>query len=381
MPGIPLRLSRSPGRVRSLERSVIDPAYAGFDDDRSVPTAPESAGPAAGPLAGFRVLDLGTVLAGPLAGSLLAELGADVVKVEPLAGDPFRVRGFVYNRGMRSVAIDLRTPAGRRSFRRLVRRSDAVLDNFRPGVLDRLGIDHESLESVNPGIVCFSLTGFGDRGPLRDKPGFDPILQAMSGMMTAQGGRADPVFYTVAVNDICGGALGALAVSLGLLHRLRGGEGQSITSSLVAISVFMQSGELVQAEGRALAPTGGPDFRGPSPLDRYYQGRDGWLRVEGCDHDEDLRRIAEALGVSGDNGSRVEEALARRAETAPVHETVAWLIRLGISATPARRAQDLIEDEFLMSREVFRPSRRRAWPTPWSPPVLWTRRWPAVSRS
>lgn len=359
MPGIPLTLTRSPGQVRSLERSLIDPADVGPGADRPVPLAPQGASTAGGPLAGFRVLDLGTVLAGPLGGSLLAELGADVVKVEPLAGDPFRVRGFVYNRGMRSVAIDLRTSGGRRSFRRLVMRSDAVMDNFRPGVLDRLGIDHKSLASVNPKIVCFSLTGFGDRGPLRDKPGFDPILQAMSGMMTAQGGQADPVFYTVAVNDICGGALGALAVCLGILHRLRGGEGQSITSSLVAISVFMQCGELVRVEGRAPAPIGGPDFRGPSPLNRYYQGRGGWLRVETCDYDRDLRRMAEALGVVGDDASRVEDALARRAENSPVHETVDWLIRLGISATPARRAQDLLKDEFLMSCGVFHRHARR----------------------
>jgi crotonobetainyl-CoA:carnitine CoA-transferase CaiB-like acyl-CoA transferase len=359
MPGIPLTFTRGAGQVRSLERIVIDPAEVDPSDDRPVRSRPEAATATSGPLAGFRMLDLGTVLAGPLGGSLLAELGADVVKVEPLAGDPFRVRGFVYNRGMRSVAIDLRAPAGQRSFHRLVMQSDAVIDNFRPGVLDRLGIDYQSLASVNPQIVCFSLTGFGVRGPLRDNPGFDPILQAMSGMMSAQGGRGDPVFYTVAVNDICGGALGALAVCLGILHRLRDGEGQSITSSLAAISVFMQSGELVQVDGRAPAPTGGPDYRGPSPLNRYYPGRDGWLRVETCNYEEDLRRIAEALGVNGEDASRVEDALAGRTATSAVDDTVAWLVRLGISATSARRPQDLLEDESLMNRDVFHKHARR----------------------
>src|SRR5262249_9662334 len=149
------------------------------------------------------------------------------------------------------------------AFYRLVAGSDVVLDNFRPGVLRRLGVDYDSLRAANPGIVCFSLSGFGDRGPLRDKPGFDPILQAMSGMMSAQGGDSRPVFFTVAVNDIAGGVMGALAACLGLLHRLRMGEGQRIDGSLAAMSAFMQSGELLRFDGSPAAQVGGADLPGP----------------------------------------------------------------------------------------------------------------------
>jgi crotonobetainyl-CoA:carnitine CoA-transferase CaiB-like acyl-CoA transferase len=305
-----------------------------------------------------RVLDLGTVLAGPLSGCLLAELGADVIKVEPLTGDPFRVRGFVYNRGMRSIALDLRADSGKNAFRRLVARSDVVLDNFRPGVLRRLGIDYDSLAAVNPGIVCFSLTGFGDRGPLRDKPGFDPILQAMSGMMSAQGGQSGPVFFTVAVNDIAGAVVGALAACLGLLHRAMTGEGQPIHSSLAAMSVFMQCGELVRFDGRPAAPVGGADFRGPSPLRRYYRTCDGWVRVEAGDEGAGSVAVAAALGAEPGDSCLLARALSSRAAATPAAGLIAWLAGLGVPATTARRPEELPRDDALMTREAFHEHRR-----------------------
>jgi crotonobetainyl-CoA:carnitine CoA-transferase CaiB-like acyl-CoA transferase len=302
-----------------------------------------------------RILDLGTVLAGPLSGCLLSELGADVIKVEPLAGDPFRVRGFVYNRGMRSIAMDLRAQHGKNAFYRLVAQSDVVLDNFRPGVLHRLGIDYDSLSRVNPGIVCFSLTGFGDRGPLRGKPGFDPILQAMSGMMSAQGGQSDPVFLTVAVNDIAGGVMGALAACLGLLHRSRTGEGQRIYSSLAAMSVFMQCGELLRFGGRPPAPVGGADYRGPSPLSRYYRTLDGWVRVEAADVPAGSRAVGDALGADPGSFAR---ALSSHAGATSTVDLVAWFAKLGVPATAARRPDDLPGDDALMTREAFHVHRR-----------------------
>jgi crotonobetainyl-CoA:carnitine CoA-transferase CaiB-like acyl-CoA transferase len=360
MPGIPLTLTKSPGHVRGFGRPIAEADYAPGRPARPDAAVSERAigAPGKGPLAGVRILDLGTVLAGPLSGCLLSELGADVIKVEPLTGDPFRVRGFVYNRGMRSIALDLRSDSGKDAFHRLVARSDVVLDNFRPGVLRRLGIDYDSLSTVNPGIVCFSLTGFGDRGPLRDRPGFDPILQAMSGMMSAQGGQSDPVFFTVAVNDIAGAVMGALAVCLGLLHRSRTGEGQPIHSSLAAMSVFMQSGELLRFEGRDPAQVGAADFLGPSPLGRYYRAHDGWVRVEASDEAADSRAVAVALGADPGNSGLFTGALSSRAAATPAAELIAWLASLGVPATTARRPEDLPRDDALMSREAFHQHRR-----------------------
>src|SRR5439155_16988449 len=140
--------------------------------------------------------------------SLLGELGCDVVKVEPLTGDSFRGPGFAaYNKGQRGVALDLRNPDGKEAFLGLVRSADVVIDNYRPGVLKRLGIDWESLRSVNPDVISASITGFGEGGPFGEDAGFDPVLQAMSGMMRAQGGESDPVFYTVPVNDVAASAV------------------------------------------------------------------------------------------------------------------------------------------------------------------------------
>jgi crotonobetainyl-CoA:carnitine CoA-transferase CaiB-like acyl-CoA transferase len=302
MPGVPLTLTRSPGEVRALEQPAgrpTDVAGHAASPSGSGPREPVAAG-GKGPLAGVRVLNLGTVLAGPFSGCLLSELGADVTKVEPLAGDPFRTRGFVYNRGMRSIAVDLRSPTGRKAFDRLVRETDVVIDNFRPGVLRRLGIDYESLRRTNPDVVSFSMTGFGDCGPLFERPGFDPILQAMSGMMTAQGGADEPVFLTVAVNDIAGGVIGALATCLGLLHRARRGEGQAMWSSLAAMSVFMPSdlGELLEA-GRS--PSGTP-----------------------VTSEELVKRLSER----------------------------------GIAAVPARRAAELVDDPRLVAAGAFHEHRR-----------------------
>jgi crotonobetainyl-CoA:carnitine CoA-transferase CaiB-like acyl-CoA transferase len=371
MAGIPLALTRSPGQVRGLAEAVPEPPGsrpAATPGTR--PARPPVGAPGKGPLAGVRVLNLGTVLAGPLSGCLLSELGADVIKVEPLAGDPFRVRGFVYNRGMRSIALDLRAPAGRAAFDRLVARSDVVLDNFRPGVLHRLGIGYESLSKVNPGVVCFSLTGFGDRGPLRDKPGFDPILQAMSGMMTAQGGQSGPVFYTVAVNDIAGAVMGALAACLGLLHRSRSGAGQRIYTSLAAMSVFMQSGELLRFEGRPPAEAGGADYRGPSPLRRYYRALDGWVRAEADDDLAAAPAVAAALGADPADPGQLAQALAGYAGGTSVSDLVAWLAKLGVPATEARRPGDLTGDDVLMTHEAFH-AHRRADGRPFFTPGRW----------
>lgn len=231
-PGVPLVLTGTPGRVRGPAPRLGEhdgSGDGGADRDWSPRPLPAGrprggSGDGSGPLAGYRVVDLGTILAGPYAGMLLAELGADVIKVEPPAGDSFRERGFTYNRGMRGLTLDLRDPRGRDAFDDLVRGADVVVDNYRPGVLDRLGIGYAALARVNPAVVALSNTGYGEGGPLSDRPGFDPILQGHSGMMTAQGGDDEPVFHTIPVNDVAAAALLVLATCLALHHRERTGE-------------------------------------------------------------------------------------------------------------------------------------------------------------
>lgn len=372
MPGNPLVLTRSPNVVPrpsprlgehdrdGREWPIAD--VAGHD-----PAAGSGVGGEAGPLTGCRVLDLGTILAGPFAGGLLAELGADVVKVEPPAGDSFRDLGFTYNRGMRSLAIDLRDPRGREAFLELVRRADVVIDNYRQGVLGRLGIDHAALERVRPGIVTLSITGYGEDGPLAREPGFDPILQALSGMMTAQGGGDEPVFHTIAVNDVAAAAITVLGACLALVHASRTGEGQRVWTSLAGIAGFMQSGELVRYQGRPPAPTGGSDHRARGPLDRFYAVADGWVRVEAS-----LTQVP-ALAASGlladappDGAEAADVALAGALAELTREEAVARLTAAGIPAAPARRFEELPGDRDLLEAEVLHRHERTDGPPYWT---------------
>ncbi|WP_194291346.1 CaiB/BaiF CoA-transferase family protein [Cumulibacter manganitolerans] len=349
MPGIPMALERTPGAIRTAASSEpVDPSSLGWSD-RPASTAPGRSAETPtgeGPFAGLRVLDLGTVLAGPLAGSLLAELGADVIKVEPPAGDPFRTKGFMYNRGMRSLSVDLRSADGRELFCDLAREADVVIDNFRPGVLDRLGIDYATLSGLNPGIITVSFTGYGEAGPLRAEPGFDPVLQAMSGMMRAQGGDGDPVFLTMAVNDIASAVLGTFAAAVALYHRGSSGHGQRVTGSLAATSVFMQSGELTRIVGRPAARVGGPEYPGPDELDRLYAARDGWIRLQCAAADRG--RLTALVGEDLEAGIAAQER----------DPLLARLRERGIDAAAAPHPNELIEATDLIDRELIQEQTR-----------------------
>ena len=278
VPGALVELEDTPAR-EPAPRRFVDlprlPQWAG----QPQPARPQPAASGRGPLDGIRVLNLGAMLAGPYAGMLLAELGADVVKVEPRGGDVFRRIGGHYNRGMRSLEVDLRNAAGHAAFMALVRASDVVIDNYRLGVLERLGIAHASLSAVKPDVISVSITGFGKTGPMAFRPAFDPLIQATSGMQQAQGGDADPVFIGIAVNDVATGCAAALAACVALYYRARTGRGQNACTSLAAASTFMQSGELVQYAQRPPHRVGGRDYAGPSVLDRYYRTADGYVRV------------------------------------------------------------------------------------------------------
>ncbi|HLZ29604.1 MAG TPA: CoA transferase [Chloroflexota bacterium] len=356
MPGVPLVLTRTPGRIRTpapglgqhtAEASPWTPRPAPADQGQ-----PHAAA-ARGPLKGLRVLDLGTILAGPYAGALLAELGADVVKVEAPAGDPFREPGFVFNRGQRGLAIDLSSPTGRQAFYALVRSSDAVVDNSRLGVLNRLKIDYATLAQINPSIVTMSVNGFGERGPFAPKPGFDPVLQAMGGMMTAQGGDSDPVLFTIPVNDIAAATLSVLGVCLGLFHRLTTGAGQRAWTSLVGCAAMMQSGELVRFAGRSPALRGGRDFAGPSALDRFYRVADGWVRLQA----PDTERLQAAGLLSSrtplESDAELVDALAARLAGMSLAEALACLTAAGVPAAPAQTPVQLVTNPATHEHEIF----------------------------
>lgn len=348
MPGLPINLWASPASVRTPSPRLGEDVPVEPRVPQVRATGVEAEG--AGPLAGIRALDLGAIIAGTYAGSILADFGADVLKVEPLGGDTFRSSGagFVgFNLGKRSIALDLQKNAGRDAFLRLVAESDVVIDNYRPGVLQRLRIDYDSLKQVNPKIITVTVTGYGHAGPMANEPGFDPLLQAASGMMMAQGGDGDPVFFTVPVNDVASAATATLGAVLALYHRARTGEGQLVTTSLAAQSVMFQSGELVQYEGRTPARIGATDYQGPSAYERYYPVSDGFVRLQAtAERDSARLEVAGLLPKAaslGDAGAA--EALTAAFAKLTRDEAVTIASQAGLAIAPARGSRDIVHLE------------------------------------
>jgi CoA:oxalate CoA-transferase len=190
-------------------------------------------------LKGIRVLDFTRVMAGPFSTALLADVGAEVIKVEPPDGDDYRHIGpfkagesglFVQmNRGKKSVTVNLKSPEGRVAVMRLAAASDVVVENFRPGVAERLGIGYDAVRAVNPHIVYVSISGFGQDGPLSSRPAYDLIAQAMAGLMSMTGERdGSPTRVGDALGDLASGLYGAWAIMVALHYRARTGEGQRI---------------------------------------------------------------------------------------------------------------------------------------------------------
>jgi crotonobetainyl-CoA:carnitine CoA-transferase CaiB-like acyl-CoA transferase len=309
-----------------------------------------------GPLTGFRILDLGTFVAAPYAGALLAELGADVVKVEPPTGDPFRVSGYVYNRGPRSLALDLACAPGLAAFHRVAAGSDVVIEGLRPGLTAKLGIDHERLVGLRPDIITVGLSAYGEGGPLSGRPGVDMVLQGMSGMMSAQGGDDVPVANTMPIIDVSTAAMLSLCTTLALYHRQRTGEGQRAWCSLAATATFLQSGELVRSHGKAAAPHGGHDFAGRDPFDRYYSVADGWLRVQALDPERLSAESLRQAGITVDTTRFHEDPGAAMADVLAglgVWDAVDALARAEIAAYPARKVSEVIRDPRLVSSEFI----------------------------
>ncbi|MBI3515443.1 MAG: CoA transferase, partial [Proteobacteria bacterium] len=211
-----------------------------------------------GPLSGIQVLDLCGYLAGPYGCTLLGDLGADVIKIEPPGGEVMRQfpsslpgdsRGFVgINRGKRSVVVNLKHKAGLGVLERLVARADVLVENFRPGVPARLGIDYPTLKAINARLIYCGLTGYGDDGPLAEAAGFDQVLQSMSGIARFQGRDGAPQVVLGSIVDYYTAALTALGVVAALYHRERSGAGQYLSTSLLRSAITMQAGRFVWTE-------------------------------------------------------------------------------------------------------------------------------------
>ena len=246
-------------------------------------------GRAARPLEGVRVLDLTRHMTGPYATVLLSDYGADVIKVESVPfGDPSRRTGtafqdgesglfLIWNRGKRSIALDMRSPDGVEAVQRLAKTCDVLIENYRPGVADKIGVGYDELSKLNPRLIHVSISAFGADGPRRHDPGTDPVVQAMSGVMSVTGeADGEPLYVGVPIADFTGAMVGAQAVMLGLLSRARTGRGQKIDVSMLNALMSSLTTRLASYWYGGETPTRhGNEHSVVAPY-QAFQTKDGW---------------------------------------------------------------------------------------------------------
>lgn len=259
---------------------------------------------------GVRVIDMSHVIAGPLASFYLAQLGAEVIKIEsPAGGDVMRANrsgegdtpdGFVaLNAGKHSAALDIRTPAGAAAVKELARTADVFIENFRPGVVARYGLDEASIRAINPSIVYCSISGYGQQGEWSGRGAYDHVVQALTGMMMMSGDDPDgpPIKVGFPVIDVAVGMLSALAISAALHQRARDGRGQTVDASMVQASLMLMYPNASTFLSTGVEPqrVGNRGYTG-SPTADTYRCADGWLATA-ANTPAQFRKLTSVLGM------------------------------------------------------------------------------------
>jgi crotonobetainyl-CoA:carnitine CoA-transferase CaiB-like acyl-CoA transferase len=328
-----------------------------------------------GSLSGLRVLDCTHVIAGAYCSMLLADLGADVVKIEPIGGEgarsqstaPFRPFDFM-NRNKRAIALDLRQPQACAVVRRLAETADVFVENFRPGALERLGLGYDDLRGLNPRLIYCSISGFGHTGPYRERGGFDLVAQAMSGIMsfTGERGGTRPVAAGVPLSDLNAGSFGALGILAALNHRHVTGEGQKVEATLFesALGYAVWETGLYTTTGEIAAPRGSR-HRLAAPYEALKTA-DGHM-VVGVANQRLWARFCTAIGAPelerevpfATPADRVanRDALEVRLEAIfATHPTDHWLERLlekGVPCGPVNNIGQAVEDPQIQARGLL----------------------------
>ncbi len=311
-----------------------------------------------GPLAGMRVLELAHIMAGPVCGLMLADMGADVVKVEKPEGDDSRrflppdINGesaafMMMNRNKRGIVLDLKQAPAKDALRRLLMHADVVIENYRKGTMDRLGLGYEELRRGNPGLIYCEVSGFGRTGPYAERGGFDLIAQGMSGLMaiTGEGEGRPPVKVGAPVTDITAGILAALGVVAAYARRLQTGEGQRVDTSLFEAGIVHTYWQSAIAFATGLSP--GP-MGSAHPLNAPYQAFEtagGWINVGAANQRnwERLTVVLEAPELLSEplfqtNRKRMENLATLQERLAPIfrrRSTAEWLAALQAADVPA----------------------------------------------
>jgi crotonobetainyl-CoA:carnitine CoA-transferase CaiB-like acyl-CoA transferase len=331
-----------------------------------------------GALHGIRVVELAQIMAGPTCGLMLADMGADVIKVEKLPGgddsrayrEP-RVNGepapfMILNRNKRSIAVDLKARGGLDVVKRLLAGADVVTENYRKGTLDRLGLGYDVLQALNPRLVYCAVSGWGRTGPYADKGGFDLIAQGFSGIMSITGEPGGPpVKSGTPIADINAGLLAALGIVSALLQRATTGRGQLVETSLMEAAVqqtYWQSAAFF-ATGHNPEPTGSAHL-----LTAPYQAfatSDGWINIGGANQ-ANWERIAKAVGrpeLTADprfatnndrlrNRAELAQLLGERLRERPSAEWIAAFESAGVPVGPVNRIGDMLADPQVAARDM-----------------------------
>jgi crotonobetainyl-CoA:carnitine CoA-transferase CaiB-like acyl-CoA transferase len=332
-----------------------------------------------GPLSGLKVIDLTHVMAGPTCTLMLADMGAEVIKIEKIpAGDDTRymvppkigdvaASFLMMNRNKKGIALDLKTPGGAKVLRRLIESTDVLVENFGPGVMDRLGFGYADLSEAHPALIYCSLSGFGRTGPYKHRRGFDLVAQAMSGIMSFTGDRPDgpPVKCGAPLSDITAGILAATGILAAYTHRLKTGEGQWVETSLFEAALVQTYWQAAIALATGVAPTA---MGSAHPLNAPYQAfeaSDKWIVVGGANQKNWLRTL-DVLGAAelardprfatgADRMANLKELEALLTERFKQKSAEHWLTALEEAGVPCGPVNDMLQalaDPQTIAREM-----------------------------
>lgn len=339
------------------------------------------------PLTGIKVLDLTRVVSGPFCTMLLADFGADVIKVESLDGDPSRVTGIVgegenpyfvnLNRNKRSITVNMKSGQGKEIIQRLAKSVDVLAENFRPGVMERLGLGYEQLKKLNPGLIYAAITGFGKTGPYKDRPAFDFIAQAMSGFMSLNGTEdMEPMRVGIPISDTIAGAYAAFGILAALRNRDRTGQGDEVQVAMVdsLISMFTFASSAYFSTGK-LPPRTGNDHMVVSPYGLYYTS-DGPLAIApstektwlGLCKVLDLEHLVndprfDTNEKRRDKRSEINQIVGDKIRTRSRVEWIELLNNAGVPCGPISNLKEVFSDPQVLHQEMVLESQQPSGPT------------------
>lgn len=331
------------------------------------------------PLSGLKIIELGQLIAGPFAAKIMAEFGADVIKVEPPTGDPLRQWRYVHEgtsvwwaahaRNKRSITLDLRQPEGQEVVRRLVADADIVIENFRPGAMEKWGLGFEALHAINPKLIMLRVSGYGQTGPYRDRPGFGVIGEAMGGLrfLSGEAGRP-PVRVGVSIGDTLSGLHGVIGVLMALRHReQQNGLGQEVDVALYE-SVFNMMESLLPEYSKfgAVRQPSGASMPGIAPTNAY-PCQDGKYALVAGNGDSIYKRLMTLIGrddlasdpALADNpgraaqAARIDEAISQWTKSRTLDEVLAEMTEAGVPVGKSYDAADIAADPHYQARDMI----------------------------